>query len=827
MADHKTINWEYPFPPKETATNPLQYLTSLAKARSGYYPTGDNGLWHGGVHFDQGTAGILDQSCVRCIADGEVIAYKVNETYPISEYADSIPLISRLPFSSGFVLVKHKLSPPQQNNVDSTANAQTPPTLVFYSLYMHLQDWAGYRASTELPRPEFWEASSYIVDTQNQGLNIRSAPDANASVLAVLAKGSRISVKHTEGDFCQLLSIISGTAEPELAPNSDGSLPGFVASSLLKAQREPGDKGNVVVLEQGFKIKAGDLIGYPGTYQNHDDAAQPLIHLEVFSCEDVPRFIAKSRAWASTFPESKKKLLKVYKDASRLITHRDDINATNPPRLGDAGSQVGIDLTIPQTLLDGLPASSKIKVNSTVEGSNDSQTTYWWRLNELFADPEGNPIDGWLAEQDLITTRHSPWEWPDFKCVEDTGSPVDKLAYTFNIRGILSTEEQHNYRTKISKVDGGPLLTLLRLYEIVDTDKDGILSSEEIRAALGRPWHAQVLGQLVTKYESEWFWNKSKWDELAPLLEEEPGQPNRIWESEKKRIEELSWWKELAGKHGISEDGKAWHFQPIWLATLFRLNVRELISSIQMQKMFPDSVEIKREEVRKLFNQYADRFEINTPERISQFFAQIKAEVGYALLGKEESLWYSVQALKSTFRRYFNTYPGEAEELGYKRISIGEYNGLPSAAKRSYSVQGPYAYSQLPQPDEIAKRVYCCSADAGGFTLTKGGCEEGLMYKGKGFIQLTWKSNYEAVENILKQKLPEESINIVANPDQLLETKLGLLSAMGFWWMKNLNSLAAASTESTDLITAVVNLHTNSYEKRRNFFVSIYRVFQT
>ncbi|MDM8348536.1 hypothetical protein P8H27_06450 [Pseudomonas sp. sp1636] len=571
MADSKPINWAYPFKTTEASVNPLQYLTHMAKANDGYYPTGENGLWHGGVHFDKGTAAVFDQSSVRCIADGEVIAYRINESYPVSEYTEAIPQIKRAPFSTGFVLVKHRLQPPQPSNGTSTASEQSPPTLTVYSLYMHLQDWAGYKAKADLARPGFWDAVTYIVDTKDQGLNVRAEPNTNGTHLAVLAKGTQLTVSHPEGDYCKLLSIVSGAAEPALTPDSEGKLPGFVAFKLLKAQHEPKAEDSVVVLDPGIAIKAGDLIGHLGTYQNHNGAAQPLLHLEVFSCEDVPSFISQSQTWARSLPDTEKTLLKVHKEASRLISHRDDIKADNPPKQSDAGSQIGVDLIIPQALLDGLPAANKIKASTAVAGSITPQTTNWWRLDGLFADKDGNPINGWLAEQELITTRHSPWEWQDFQCIEDTGKPVEKLAYTLNAKGMLSDDEKQNYRTQISKADGGPILAIARLYDIVDTDEDGVLTREEIRAALGKPWHTQVLGQLISKYESEWFWNKSKWDELDPLLAEEPGTPNQTWEVEKQRIEKLSWWKELAGQHGISGDGKAWHFQAIGLVANFSI----------------------------------------------------------------------------------------------------------------------------------------------------------------------------------------------------------------------------------------------------------------
>lgn len=826
MADNKPINWAYPFKTAETSANPLQYLTHMAKANDGFYPTGENGLWHGGVHFDNDTAAVFDQSSVRCIADGEVIAYRVNETYPISEYTESIPQIKRVPYSSGFVLVKHMLRPPQPTNGAAAASEQSPPTLTFYSLYMHLQDWADYQAKADLPRPGFWEAASYIVNTKDQGLNVRAAPSTNGTVLGMLSKGAQITVGSPEGDFCKLLSIVSGAAEPALTPDSEGKLPGFVAFKLLKAQHEPKAKDSVVVLPPGIAIKAGDLIGHLGTYQNHNGAAQPLLHLEVFSCEDVPGFISKSQAWARSLPDTEKSLLKVHKDASRLIAHRDDIKPDNPPKQGDAGSQIGVDLIIPQALLDALPAASKINVSTAVAGSRTPHVTQWWRLDGLFADKEGNPINGWLAEQDLITTRHSPWEWADFHCIEDTGKPLEKLAYTFNAKGMLSDDEKQNYRAQISKADGGPILAIARLYDIVDTNQDGVLTHKEIRAALSKPWHAQVLGQLITKYESEWFWNKSKWDELDPLLEEEPGKPNQTWEVEKQRIEELSWWKELAGQHGISGDGKAWHFQAIGLIKVNISPANELISFESMKKVFPSSLEAVREEVRTLFNKYAGLFEVNTPERMSQFFAQVKAEVGDALVGKEEDLWYSTTALRSLFGRYFNTYPLEADALGYKRISMQEYNALPASARSGYRIIKNYAYSQLPQEDEIAKRIYCCSVPGQNFHLTPGGCAEGLSYKGKGFIQLTWKENYNEVESLLKAKIPNENIDIVANPNQVLETKYGLLTALGFWEWQSLNTKSGNSTTHTDEITKIVNFHTKSYDKRKENFEFIYGILK-
>lgn len=802
MAENKPINWAYPFPCKETNSNSLQLLTHMAKARGGYYPTGENGLWHGGVHFDDGTAAVFDQSSVRCIADGEVIAYRIDERYPVSEFTDEIPRIKRAPFSTGFVLVKHTLQPPQPKKAEGdAADEQMPPSLTLYSLYMHLQDWAGYQAKADLPRPAFWEVKSHIVNTQSQGLIVRAGPTKDSANLSEISKGAEVTVTATEGEYSKLVSLINGTANPALMADSEGNLPGYISSKFLQARSEPKELGQVVVLDAGIPIKAGELIGHPGTYQNHNGSAHPLVHLEVFSCDDVPGFIAQNR-----LPDEQKTLLKVYKGASKLIAHRDDINANNPPKLSDSGSQIGVDLIVPQALLDGLPAANKIQVKTPVEGSPTPNTTYWWRLEGLFADENGNPIDGWLAEQELITTRHSPWEWQDFQWLEDTGTPLEKLAYTFNARGMLSEDEQHNYRAQISKADGGPIVTLARLYDIVDSDKDGVLTSDEIRAALAKPWHAQVLGQLITKYESEWFWNKGKWDELDPLLAEEPGKPNPIWEVEKQRIEKLSWWKELAGQHGISADGNAWHVCPLQVVGGFQDESCFSFTLDIMMAVYPDLGSDRNNDLLEIaaeLNRHISLYKLDTPLRRTHFFAQILQETG-PQLSVEEGFIYKAESLTQMFR-YFRRNPEVARRHGYE-------------TRRGIKADG----TRMTQVDfeAIANGAYGGRADLGNGDYASG---DGWRYRGRGLKQLTGRYNYEALtrwHSRLIDNWPEDDVDFVESPDILLTMKYAVRSAANFWVSNKLYDLAdtGAGSKAVDSITEIVNRDTDSYPERRANF---------
>ncbi|MFI8746256.1 pesticin C-terminus-like muramidase [Pseudomonas sp. NPDC077186] len=556
-------DWCYPC--TASAGHALQHLTALSKARAGFYPIGGNGLWHGGIHLDKGTSEVFDQRRVNCMTHGEVVAYRIDDEYPVSTYAGRPPLQVRAPFSTGFVLVRHTLQP----KVPATADESKPkpPALTLYSLYMHLKCWKDYRQDEKLERPAFWGSGIYTVNTRSGELNVRAEARSNAPIIGKLSKGAQVRASG-EGAFLKLEQVISGNDQAALTPREDGSLPGYVASSFLTAQSQPKATGSVVLLDPPAPIKAGDLIGHVGKYQNQSDGSlQELLHLEVFSCEDVPAFVSQSRSWAQSLPDEEKTLLKIHAGASKLIAHRDDIKSDNPPKLSDEGTEIGVDLILPQSLLNAIPAEARVKVPASNTATGCTPEVHWWRLDDLLADKDGKPINGWLAEQELITTRHSPWEWEGFDFLEDADPPSSGLAYYLNAARRLSEDEQASYQGAIDQSDKGPVRS--RLYDIIDTNRDGKMTSEEVKAALEKPWHAQSISQLVTRHDSEWFWDAARWDELDDLMGHAADDPNQDWVEEKKRIQALSWWSDVAGKYGISTDGKAWHLQALALIGAF------------------------------------------------------------------------------------------------------------------------------------------------------------------------------------------------------------------------------------------------------------------
>lgn len=589
-------NWSHPFGDQ---SNPLEQLTNLAHAQAGYYPLGRNGLWHGGVHFDAGTAGTLDQSRVRCLADGEVMAYRIPERTPVSTFYPQPGETVEAPFATGFVLVRHRLQAPKIEG-----SSDTPPELIFFSLYMHLQDWAHYQADTALERPAFWPERNLCVraDVSNtrlgtstpKGLSVLSQPSEGGHMLLLdlLPPGTPVGVSG-EGKYRKL----EHTPGPAVLTDADGSLRGYVAvryldhvdgatyrvsfngdrlnvrstpdpggesllqlrhgtevtlsgegeyrklerisqyvlAASLQGERAPQAGDEVVVLERPMPIKAGELIGHIGPYQESTETtAQEKLHLEVFSADDVEDFMNASRLWAERLPSNERTWLK-FITGTPVVAHQDTFSASRLPLLSYPHAFSGSDLILPKSLLDSLPADHKIHLPA--DDQRDART--WYRIERLFNGTDGVPLDGWVLEEEGRTPNYSPWSWEGYETLYNRDSGRGSLAYWLNIVGHFGEREREQFDPLAER--SRQSLMRIRLLDIIDRNGDGDLTAEELQSALKTPAHAQSISQLVMHYESEWRYTAQKWDGLDELLGHSNSTPILNWVAEKQRIKRLSW----------------------------------------------------------------------------------------------------------------------------------------------------------------------------------------------------------------------------------------------------------------------------------------------
>jgi putative chitinase len=199
--------------------------------------------------------------------------------------------------------------------------------------------------------------------------------------------------------------------------------------------------------------------------------------------------------------------------------------------------------------------------------------------------------------------------------------------------------------------------------------------------------------------------------------------------------------------------------------------------SLNIEKLkghIPDSVIAQIPETAKKFN-------ITNNLRLAHFLAQCGHESG-GFKAVSENLNYSADGLKKIFGKYF---PGNLNE-SYAR-----------------------------QPEKIAARVYASRMGNGDETT-----KEGFKFRGRGYIQLTGKSNYTNFTKFIGE-------DCVSNPD-LVATKYPLASAAFFFDSNKLWSICdkGADDSTVTAVTKRVNGGTIGLPDRIKHFKEYYNLLK-
>ena len=174
------------------------------------------------------------------------------------------------------------------------------------------------------------------------------------------------------------------------------------------------------------------------------------------------------------------------------------------------------------------------------------------------------------------------------------------------------------------------------------------------------------------------------------------------------------------------------------------------------------------------------KFEINTPLRLAHFLAQAGHESG-GFRAVNENLNYGAKGLRGIFGKYFKD---DATAAAYER-----------------------------KPEKIANVVY--ASRMGNGDKASG---DGWKFRGRGYIQLTGKSNYTAFDQVVEE-------SIVDNPD-LVATKYPLASAAWFFHKNGLQKIAdeGATDAVVTKVTKKVNGGTIGLPDRIKHFNEYYKL---
>ena len=198
----------------------------------------------------------------------------------------------------------------------------------------------------------------------------------------------------------------------------------------------------------------------------------------------------------------------------------------------------------------------------------------------------------------------------------------------------------------------------------------------------------------------------------------------------------------------------------------------------QLWNFYEDTDDFVLEKFVDPINKVIDEFEINTPQRLSMFLAQIGHESA-GLTRLHENLNYKAARLTQIFPKYF------------RDVDPNEYAN---------------------NPEKIANRVYCNRMGNGD---ERSG--DGYRFRGRGAIQLTGRSNYTACGEDLE-------VDLINNPDYLETPEGAIRSAAWFWDQHDLNDWADKGDVAT--VSKKINGGTIGLEERKELYEEALTIFK-
>jgi putative chitinase len=180
-----------------------------------------------------------------------------------------------------------------------------------------------------------------------------------------------------------------------------------------------------------------------------------------------------------------------------------------------------------------------------------------------------------------------------------------------------------------------------------------------------------------------------------------------------------------------------------------------------------------------IFNTLLPLYEVNTPERVAGFLAQVAVE-SMQLARTVENLNYSSVALGRVFSKHF---------------AVTEFISFAN------------------QPERIANRVY---ANRMGNGPEDSG--DGWRYRGRGLIQITGKGHY-----LTYSRDTYKDDRAVQTPEMVAQPYDAVRSALWYWRSRPLN--AAADAKDIRQMSLLVNGGLNGFEDRRFFYAKACTAF--
>ncbi|MGV6832634.1 MAG: glycoside hydrolase family 19 protein [bacterium] len=889
------------------------YEEILFKDKSAQYLFNSSGLFHGGVHLKaQEFEMDFEVDGIRAIADGELIYYRIDKEYLKNKLEDEHSEFE-VAYSTGFFLLEHKMEYPKGNRLKFySLYMHTAPSYEYKfeeyvvmgasayarktSDHSKADDFVKFGDKVVLGRPIANKDGRYELLTVN-GIKVPSGLNVHISNLqyeAVMTKvtGSKPNMRRGNTNKSPSEGLLKDGSKVKIHPyqteeqkknrrykvleaiRADGTEAIISSKSTIHASNiqakipevhiyskanngivQPHMKKmagtNLKPASKDFKVKAGEELGKLGVYNSewHETELDKVIHLEVFTFDDLKSFIKKAKKeYARPIEElsdeekkirPKENQFVIPKEEKELFILDDGIygvtNTNTKIRKGMTQKDAEYKVVPSGTELElsSHKNTKRQKIKEWVGETLEANTTYSVHMKHIDYYQKFIPIP---EESEVLTKtiRKSPnklkiekdKDQNEYVCIDERIRLYVKKKKEYFTHGITFSsftiideagadkigifEDVSKYYEKQTEEDETPQQDKEKLNDTfkailqelkVDKDKNGRLEAGEFASLSLTEGKRKELSYMAVKHESEWEYQKEKFQPILDYLDQDPKQAKNKAMFED-RLEKLA----LFPKDIVGQGKTPTFFHPIALVDGFvNSGSGGCLRLEHIQGIFPIASDSKRKNVLNIFNEYCQAFEINTFLRIAHFFAQIKKEVGESINFKNENLNYSIKALKSGYPfAYFKTHHTQAELYGRGNGHAANQQMIANIAYDDKNRSPRYKLGNIHEGD-------------------------GWNFRGKGFIQLTGRTNYEAANREIQAKVPDANIDIITNPESILTIKGAMVSSMAYWTMNNLNvksDNAGWNQDNVDSITRVVNNGTKSYDARRENLVIIKEILE-
>ena len=696
----KIPNVAYPLKPRGNTTNlSQQYFNHLAGDESARFLFNNSGLWHQGIHLraSKFPSSEFENNKICAIADGKLIAYKVDSEYKSDNESESSK--ESAVYSTGFFLLKHEVAYPKDN------------VLTFYSLYRHTAKLSDYKSGIEELVGITKSADNKIVirDAQNNPLNPR----------VELKNGVTIGVRrHTQAQdkFDELLWYreTKDNKTIEHKPKSgehwhifhqsyeemqSGPIKGLPLLSKHKVDTQADIE---VKLDKPIEIKAGEVLGLMGEYNQIGESGEKLLHLEVFTYDNIEQF--KTKAEAAYRKDREKKGIKdnflyVARGSQLYSVLKDEVVELEK-------SQVEIMVPLADV------------AKKTVKKKTDKVGKDYYNVQPyLYSLPHKNKEGGIYVDSSHLT--HGLL-FPGVNIFNQSGNGLcifkHPLHQNIDPKSDLTTEQKNELDPVFKSI-----LNELSLDK--DKNKPLVFEAGKLKDLLLTPVQQRRLTGIVAKHDSEWKKTRAADFSQTCGVYRANGKEETAKRIEK-RIADLSIKLDV---DGFNTDKQAYYLHPLgmigWLAV-------SQCCCIDIDK-FIEEYKSKHSDIGWYDkNRSTGRYEkIKLPQLNSQ---------------SENNLRRLVKGIIDYYSQ------SDYEKCNIPRLAYM----LATIRVESYNWRKRIFFGILEEDIsyEKAEVDYGCGLTARRASVArKNGCRidgDGYKYRGRGFVQITWRINYEKFNGI-------------------------------------------------------------------------------